>query len=144
MIATEREFRKTSRSRRLESCRGAAAAATLFLAILAPSLSTGDSPSSPFPGLELVPSKNVSTLYRRPDADASVYGKINVGEPAIEFSKNWNPRNYGGFGLSAARRSAGSSTMQWSTSVSNRAAANAMLKGWARQVKRELDAARAK
>jgi hypothetical protein len=34
--------------------------------------------------------------------------------------------------------------MQWATSVSNRAAAESMLKGWAEQLKRELDAARAK
>jgi hypothetical protein len=205
----------------------------LVLVSLAPSLAAGESPSSPFPGLELVPSKNVRTLYRRPDVDTSVYDKIIVGEPTIEFSKNWNPRNYGSFGLSAAQlkkirvdlaamaksvftktlsdggyeivaeagdgalvitpnivnvyinapdvptagrsrtytmdagsaalalqvndavtgtllavvldqRRSGSSTMQWSTSVSNRSAANAVLKGWAEQVKRELDAARAK
>lgn len=223
----------TSRSTRLDSCWGAAFAAMLVLVSLAPSLAAGESPSSPFPGLELVPSKNVSTLYRRPDVDTSVYDKIIVGEPTIEFSKNWNPRNYGSFGLSAAQlkkirvdlaamaksvftktlsdggyeivaeagdgalvitpnivnvyinapdvptagrsrtytmdagsaalalqvndavtgtllavvldqRRSGSSTMQWSTSVSNRSAANAVLKGWAEQVKRELDAARAK
>ena len=42
------------------------------------------------------------------------------------------------------QRRSGSSTLQWATSVSNRAAASAMLKGWAEQFKRELDAARAK
>jgi hypothetical protein len=36
------------------------------------------------------------------------------------------------------------STMRWTTSVSNRAAAEQMLKSWAEQLKRELDAARAK
>jgi hypothetical protein len=40
------------------------------------------------------------------------------------------------------KRRSGSSMMQWTTSVSNRAAADAMLKGWAEQFKRELDAAR--
>jgi Protein of unknown function (DUF3313) len=205
-------------------------AATLILAVLSPSLATGD---SPFSGLELVASKNVGALYRRPDVDISAYSKIMIGEPAVEFSKSWNPRNYGNFGLSAAQltkiradlaamaksvfakslgdggyeivsdaadgvlvitpnivnvfinapniptagrsrtytmdagsaslalqvndavsgtllavvldqRRSGSSTMQWATSVSNRAAAENMLKGWAEQLKRELDAARAK
>ncbi len=208
-------------------------AAALILAVFSPSLAVGDSPSSPFTGLELIPSKNVGALYRRPDVDISAYSKIMIGEPAVEFSKNWNPRNYGTFGLSAAqltkirvdlaamaksvfakvlsdggyeivtdagdgvltitpnivdvfinapdvptagrsktytmdagsatlalqvndavtgtllavvfdRRRSGSSTMQWATSVSNRAAAETMLKGWAEQLKRELDAARAK
>jgi hypothetical protein len=34
--------------------------------------------------------------------------------------------------------------MQWATSASNRAAASRTLTGWAEQLKRELDAARAK
>ncbi len=211
----------------------AAFAAALVLAVLSPSLAAGDAPSSPFTGLELVPSKNVGALYRRPEVDISAYGKIMIGEPAVEFSKNWNPRNYGTYGLSAAQlkkirtdlaamakstfaqvlgdggyqivtepgdgvmtitpnivnvfinapavqqpgrsktytmdagsatlalqvndavtgtllaaafdqRRSGSSTFQWATSVSNRAAATAMLKDWAEQLKRELDAARAK
>ena len=201
-----------------------------MLALLSPSLAAGD---SPFPGLEPVPSKNVGALYRSPDVDISAYSKIMIGEPAVEFSKNWNPRNYGRFGLSAAQvtkirvdlaaaaksvfakslgeggyeivteagdgvlvitpnlvnvfinapdvktagqsrtytmdtgsatlalqvndavtgtllavvydqRRSGSATMQWATSVSNRAAAEGMLKGWAEQLKRELDAARAR
>jgi hypothetical protein len=205
-------------------------AAALILVVLSPSLAAGD---SPFTGLELVASKNVGALYRRPDVDVSAYSKIMIGEPAVEFSKNWNPRNYGKYGLSAAQltkirvdlaamakrvfakalgdggyeivteagdgvlvitpnivnlfinapdvkaagrsktytmdagsatlalqvndavtgtllavaldqRRSGSSTMQWATSVSNRAAAEDMLKGWAEQLKRELDAARTK
>ena len=221
------------RSPCLERLARTAFAATLVLAVLCPSLAAGDSPSSPFPGLDLVPSKNVGTLYRRPDADLSTYNKILIGEPAVEFSKNWNPRNYGTFGLSASQltkirveladmaksvfaktlsdggyeitteagdgvlvltpnivnvfinapsvptagrsrtytmnagsatlalqvndavtgtllvaafdqQQSGTSTMQWATSVSNRMAAESMLKGWAEQLKRELDAARAK
>jgi len=208
-------------------------AAALVLTVLSPSLAAGDAPSSPFSGLELVASKNVGALYRRPDADLSAYNKIIIGDPTVEFSKNWNPRNYGTFGLSAAQlkkirtdlaamakstftevlsgggyeivteaddgvmqvtpnivnvyinapqvptagrsktytmdagsatlaltindavagtllavvfdqRRSGTSTMEWATSVSNRAAASAMLKAWAEQLKRELDAARAK
>jgi Protein of unknown function (DUF3313) len=215
---------------RLDRCTSATFAAALILAVLSPSLAAAD---SPFPGLELVATKNVATLYRRPDADFTAYNKVMIGEPTVEFSKNWNPRNYGKFGLSAAQltkirvdlaamaksvfakslsdggyeivsgaddgvlvitpnivnvfinapdvptagqsrtytmdtgsatlalqvndavtgtllavvydqRRTGSSTMQWATSVSNRAAADSMLKGWAEQLKRELDAARAK
>ncbi len=221
------------RSPRLDRRTSATFATALILAVLSPPLAANDSPSSPFPGLELVASKNVGALYRRPDVETSAYSKIIIGEPAVEFSKNWNPRNYGTFGLSAAQltkirvdlaamaksvfakalsdggyeivteaadgvlvitpnivnvfinapdvptagrsrtytmdagsatlalqvndavtgtllavafdqRRSGSSTMQWTTSVSNRAAAGAMLKGWAEQLKRELDAARAK
>jgi hypothetical protein len=207
--------------------------AVLALGVAFQSVAATDSASSPFPGLELVISKNVGALYRRPDVDTSAYSKIIIGEPTVEFSKNWNPRNYGTFGLTTAqvtkirselaemaksvfakalsdggyeivtdagdgvlaitpnivnvfinapdvptagrsrtyimdagsatlalqvndavtgtllavaldRRRSGSSTMQWATSVSNRAAASAMLNGWAEQLKRELDAARAR
>ena len=78
-------------------------AAALVLTVLSPSLAAGDSPSSPFSGLELVASKNVGALYRRPDADLSAYNKIIIGDPTVEFSKNWNPRNHGTLGLSAAQ-----------------------------------------
>ena len=47
--------------------------------------------------------KNVGALYRRPDVDTSAYSKMIILEPAVEFSKNWNPRNYGNFGLTAAQ-----------------------------------------
>lgn len=218
------------RTPRLDRRSPAAFAAALVLAVLSPSLAAAD---SPFPGLELVAAKNVGTLYRRPDVDFTAYSKVMIGEPTVEFSKNWNPRNYGTFGISAAqvakirvdlaamaksvfakalsdggyeivteagdgvlaitpnivdlfinapdvpnagrsktytmdagsmtlvlqvndavtgtllavaldKRRSGSSTIQWATSVSNRAAADSMLKGWAEQLKRELDAARSK
>ncbi len=85
------------------ACVTGAAALMLGLAVTCPSVAAADSSSSPFPGLELVDSKNVDRLYRRPDLDVSAYGKILVGEPVVEFSKNWNPRNYGTYGLSAAQ-----------------------------------------
>ena len=211
-----------------------AAAMTLVLGVSSPLIAGAQSSSSPFPGLELVNSKNVDKLYRRPDVDVSAYGKVLLGEPVVEFSKNWNPRNYGTFGISAAqlkkirvdlahltrstfakvltdggyevvtetgdgvlevtpnivnlyitapdtqtagrsrtytmdagsmtlalqvsdsvtgtllavaydqKRASGTSTWQWTTSTSNRAAASRILTGWAEQLKRELDAARAK
>jgi uncharacterized protein DUF3313 len=211
-----------------------AAAVTLILAVSSPLTAAAQSSSSPFPGLELVNSKSVDKLYRRPDVDVSAYKKILLGEPVVEFSKNWNPRNYGTFGLSAAqlkkiradladlakstfakvlsdggyevvteagdgvlevtpsivnlyinapdtqtagrsrtyamdagsmtlvlqisdsvagtllavaydqKRDSSRGTLQWTTSVSNRAAASRILTGWAEQLKRDLDAARAK
>jgi hypothetical protein len=208
--------------------------AALLATVGGPSVAATDSSSTPFAGLELVNSKSVDRLYRRPDVDTSSYNKILIGEPQVEFSKAWNPRNYGTFGLSTAQlkkirvdlaglakdtfakvlsdggyevvveaadgvleitpnvvnlhitapdsRSAGrsktyamdagsmtlalqvndavtgtllavaydqqrggqSATLQWVTSASNRAAASAILKRWAEQLKRELDATRAK
>src|SRR5271165_3878828 len=91
------------RTPRLDRRTPIAFAAALLLAAISPVLAVADSPSSPFPGLELVPSKNVGALYRRPDVDISAYGKIMIGEPAVEFSKNWKPGNYGTFGLSATQ-----------------------------------------
>src|SRR5580704_2632971 len=81
----------------------AAFAAAFLFAVLPVSLATPDAPNSPFAGLELVPSKAVGALYRRPDVDLLAYNKFMLGEPVVEFSKNWNPRNYGTFGLSAAQ-----------------------------------------
>jgi hypothetical protein len=211
-----------------------AAAVTLVLAVSSPLTAAAQSSGSPFPGLELVNSKNVDRLYRRPDVDVSAYGKILIGEPMVEFSKNWNPRNYGTYGLSATqlkkirvdladlakstfakvlseggyevvsepgdgvleitphianlyinapdtmtasrsktyamdagsmtlvlevkdavtgtllavvydqKRTSSTGTLRWTTSVSNRAAASGILTGWAEQLKRDLDAARAK
>ncbi|HEV8018910.1 MAG TPA: DUF3313 family protein [Steroidobacteraceae bacterium] len=80
-----------------------AAAVALILAVTSPLIAAAQAANSPFPGLELVKSKSVDVLYRRPDVDVSDYGKILIGEPVVEFSKNWNPRNYGTFGLSAGQ-----------------------------------------
>jgi hypothetical protein len=211
-----------------------AVALTLALTGTAPLTAAADLSGSPFPGLELVNSKNIDLLYRRPDVDVSAYGRILIGQPVVELSKNWNPRNYGTYGLSAAqlkkirvdlaelakstfakvladggyvvvseagdgvleiipsiinlyinapdamtagrsktyamdagsmtlalqvsdsvtgtllavaydqKRSSSTGTFQWATSVSNQAAATRILTGWAQQLKRDLDAARAK
>ena len=223
-----------SRSLANNSCVIGLAAVTLVLAVAFPVIAGAQASSSPFPGLELVNSKNVDKLYRRPDVDLSAYGKIMLGDPVVEFSKNWNPKNYGTYGLTAEqlrkirvelaklakstfakvladggyqivtaagdgvleitpnivnlyisapdvqttgrsktytmdagsmalalqvsdsvtgtllavaydqKRASGTGTWQWNTSVSNRAAASRILTTWADQLKRELDAARAK
>lgn len=211
----------------------AATTSTLLSVISLPSIAADASSAAPFPGLELVPSTNIGALYRRPDLDMSDYSAILIAEPAVEFSKNWNPKNYSGFRLSAAqvkkirvdvaelaksvftkvlsdggykvvtavadgvleikpnilelyitapdtktpgrsrtyvmnagsmtlalqvsdavtgtllavaydKKSMNYGTLQWSTSVSNRAASTSILTGWANQLKTELDATRAK
>ena len=173
-------------------------------------------------------------LYRRPDEDLTAYTKVRIGDPQVEFSKSWRPRDHGTYGLSASdlarirsdvsaltkttfakvlrdggyevvtelgdgvldvvpniinlyinapdvmtagrsrtytmeagsmtlalqlsdsvtgtllavaydsKRDPGFGRMEWSTSVSNRAAAERALTAWAQQLKRDLDAARAK
>jgi Protein of unknown function (DUF3313) len=213
---------------------GSVTVAALALLGAAAPLKSQPAPSSPFPGLEIIQTKDIDALYRRPGVDMAEYTTIRIGEPVVEFSKNWNPRNYGTFGVSAAQvkqiRSdiaelsksiftkilrdggyevithatpgaleitpnivnlyinapdtrttsrtrtyvldAGSMTLalqindaitgtllavaldqqrgsrfgplQWATSVSNRAEASAIITGWAQQLKRGLDASRAK
>jgi Protein of unknown function (DUF3313) len=233
-IGNARAAKPFDRSPRRKLHASASIAAALLASVSCPSPAANDSPSAPFPGLELVTSKSVDRLYRRPDVDTSGYNKILIREPLIEFSKAWNPRNFGTFGLSATQlkgirveladlvkstfakvlsdggyevvaeaadgvleitpnvinlyinapdtRSAGrsrtyamdagsmtlalqvndavtgtllavaydqqrggqSATLQWVTSASNRSAASAILKGWAEQLKRDLDASRGK
>jgi hypothetical protein len=75
-------------------------AASLVLWSAGPALAE-PTPSSPFPGLELIQAKDVDALYRRPGVELAEYTKIRIGDPVVEFSKNWNPRNYGRFGVSA-------------------------------------------
>ena len=77
-------------------------AASLLLSSPAPALAQ-PTQSSPFPGLELVQAKDVDALYRRPGVEIGAYTKVRIGDPVVEFSKNWNPRNYGRFGVPASQ-----------------------------------------
>jgi Protein of unknown function (DUF3313) len=122
-------------SLRLDRHLRAAFAAALVMAVLSPSLAASDSPSSPFAGLELAPA--VATAGR------SKSYTMDAGSATLALQVN---DAVTGTLLAVAfdQRRSGSSTMQWTTSVSNRAAAGDMLKSWAEQLKRELDAARAK
>ena len=53
-------------------------------------------------GLELTKSKGISLLYVRPGASLAGYKKVMLDPVEVAFSKNWNPRDYGTFGLSAS------------------------------------------
>jgi hypothetical protein len=50
-------------------------------------------------GLELTKSKGVDLLYRRPGATLTGYTKVMIDPVQVAFSKNWNPRDYGRWGL---------------------------------------------
>ena len=50
-------------------------------------------------GLELSKAKGVDLLYRRPGATLAGFSKVMVDPVQVAFSKSWNPRDYGTFGL---------------------------------------------
>jgi hypothetical protein len=53
-------------------------------------------------GLELTKVKGVDLLYRRPGATLGGYTKITVDPVEVAFSKSWDPRDYGTYGLKAS------------------------------------------
>lgn len=54
------------------------------------------------PGLVKVEVSNVDTVYRRPGVNWAGYTKVLIEPATVSFSKSWDPRDYGTFGLSAA------------------------------------------
>lgn len=52
-------------------------------------------------GLERVQIRNVDQVYRRAGADFGQYSKVLIAPVSVQFSRAWNPRDYGRFGLSA-------------------------------------------
>lgn len=53
-------------------------------------------------GLELTKAKGIDLLYRRPGASLTAYTKVMIDPVQVAFSKSWDPRDYGTFGLKAA------------------------------------------
>lgn len=53
-------------------------------------------------GLARASVKGVDRVRQLPGTDWSSYGKVLVAPVEVSFSKSWNPRDYGGFGLAAA------------------------------------------
>ena len=53
-------------------------------------------------GLQLTKSKGIGLLYVRPGASLVGYTKVMLDPVEVAFSKNWNPRDYGTFGLKAS------------------------------------------
>lgn len=52
-------------------------------------------------GLVPIKIKNVDLAYKRPGAELRDYNKLMIRPVSVAFSKNWNPRNYGTFGLTS-------------------------------------------
>lgn len=53
-------------------------------------------------GLELTKAKGVDLMYRRHGATLTGYTRVMVDPVQVAFSKSWNPRDYGTFGLKAS------------------------------------------
>ena len=53
-------------------------------------------------GLELSKAKGVGLLYLRPGASLASYTKVMIDPVQVAFSKSWNPRDYGTYGLKAS------------------------------------------
>ena len=50
-------------------------------------------------GLVKVQVKNVDSVLRRPGVDWGSYTRVKIAPVQVSFSKSWNPRDYGSFGL---------------------------------------------
>jgi hypothetical protein len=74
---------------------GVALAAALLLAAPA----RGAEPAPNDDGLVKVQVKNVDSVLRRPGVDWPTYTKVKIAPVQVSFSKSWNPRDYGSFGL---------------------------------------------
>jgi Protein of unknown function (DUF3313) len=54
-------------------------------------------------GLQPIKVKNIDKAYKRPGASLAGYTSVIIRPVSVEFSKTWNPRDYGGpFGLKTA------------------------------------------
>ena len=85
-------------------------ALTALLLVPAASVATAQQPVAPAanaPGLDaegLLPmaAKNVESAARRPGVDWKSYDRILVQPVRVAFSKSWNTKEYGSFGLTTA------------------------------------------
>ena len=73
---------------------------SLALSMLLSGATVAAPPPTTDDGLVLTSAKGVDVLYRRPDATLAGYTKVMLSPTTVAFSKSWNPRNYGTFGLS--------------------------------------------
>lgn len=53
-------------------------------------------------GLVKVDVRNVDVVYRRPGVNWAGYTRVLIAPVTVSFSRSWDPRDYGAFGLSAA------------------------------------------
>lgn len=73
-----------------------AAAATLLLAL---ALLAAENAATSEDGLVPVQVKNVDKAWKRPGASLKGYSGVMIRPVSVAFSKSWNPRDYGAFGL---------------------------------------------
>ncbi len=73
--------------------------AALAIALAAPAWAA-DAPGLSDDGLAPVKVNNIDKAWKRPGASLAGYNRILIRPVSVAFSKNWNPRDYGGtFGL---------------------------------------------
>ena len=77
-------------------------AVTLLCLGFAAAASAAKPPQVTEDGLELRKSKGIGLLYVRPGASLAGFKKVMMDPVEVAFSKNWNPRDYGTYGLKAS------------------------------------------
>lgn len=92
--------RDASRLRRAVLLLGVA----LVLALLAGAAASAAerAPPASEDGLERIQVRGVDRVYRRPGVDWAAYRSVLIAPVSVSFSRTWDPRDYGSFGLSPA------------------------------------------
>lgn len=75
-------------------------AALAATAIATPAVGAGD-PALTDDGLLPIQVKHIDKAWKRPGASLAGYRRILIRPVGVAFSKNWDPRDYGRFGLKA-------------------------------------------
>jgi hypothetical protein len=70
-----------------------------LLGLFALPLQAADGPATTDDGLVPIQVKNIDKAYKRPGASLKGYNSILLRPISVAFSKHWNPRDYGVFGL---------------------------------------------
>ncbi|HXC59256.1 MAG TPA: DUF3313 family protein [Steroidobacteraceae bacterium] len=70
-----------------------------LLMLVAMPLHAADVPGTTEDGLVQIQVKNIDKAYKRPGASLKGYTSLLLRPVSVAFSKNWDPRDYGTFGL---------------------------------------------
>lgn len=70
-----------------------------LLMLAALPLHAADMPGTTEDGLVPIQVKNIDKAYKRPGASLKAYTSLLLRPVTVAFNKNWNPRDYGTFGL---------------------------------------------
>ena len=66
-----------------------------------PARAADPAPAASDEGLVKVAVKNVDVVHRRPGVNWAGYTKVLIAPVSVSFSRSWDPRDYGAFGLRA-------------------------------------------